>query len=72
MTKPPITRTGTTHKIRIGGTCLYLSRQDSCCSLTGETRHGDNAACCDHSNGKVIARVLDEESGWGGNDQLKA
>ena len=39
-------------------TCLHLSRADACCTLHGETRHAEDAACFDHSDGKVEDRDL--------------
>lgn len=38
-------------------TCCHHSPVDACCNLTGETRRKDDAACFDHSDGRVIEKA---------------
>ena len=47
-----------THPLPTCATCLYLSRRDACCTLHGETRHAQDSACFDHSDGTVDDRDL--------------
>jgi len=42
------------------GTCRHHSPQDVYCTLTGDTRHADDAACMEHSDGTVEDRDFTE------------
>ena len=37
-------------------TCRHHSRRDHCCELTGDTRKPTDAACFEHTDGKVEER----------------